>query len=172
MAGEMTSEKLLILVRHAKSSWNDLGLSDRDRPLNKRGRRDAPDMARRLSRLPQCPERIVTSPACRALSTAEVLAAEFGLGPEAIQIEETLYEAGPMDVFRVVHGLNNRLGCAMLVGHNPGLTQTVNDLANVAIENVPTCGVAILRFEIGSWTEVRDRSATLVDFDYPKKVFT
>ena len=161
--------KTLFLVRHAKSSWKDPDLADHDRPLNKRGKRDAPEMAGRVAGRPDRPELIATSPALRALTTAQLMAPALGFEPSAVDVISRIYEAGLADLLEVIRGIDDRYSRAMLVGHNPGLTETVNLLAGSAIENVPTCGVAILGFDILSWSEVRGQSAQLLDFDYPNR---
>ena len=160
--------KTLFLVRHAKSSWKDPDLADHDRPLNARGMRDAPEIAGRLADRPGRPELIVTSPALRALATAKVMAAALGIEPSAVAVNGRIYDAGPADLLDVIRGIDDRFARVMVVGHNPGLTETVNLLAGSAIENVPTCGVAMLGFDLQSWSGVRKQSANLLDFDYPK----
>lgn len=165
----VSSTKTLFLVRHAKSSWKDPGLADQDRPLNKRGKRDASEMAGRVARRPNQPELIVASPALRAVTTAEVMAVELGLEPSTIARNDQIYDAGPAQLLDVIRSFDDRFARVMVVGHNPGLTEAVNLLAGSAIENLPTCGVVVLRFDTQSWADVRSQSAELLDLDYPKK---
>ncbi len=165
----VSSPRTLILVRHAKSSWKDLGVADHDRPLNKRGKRDASEMARRVAGRPNHPQLIVASPALRALTTAKVMAAELGIEPSTIETIDRIYEAEPAQLLEVIRSFDDRFARVMMVGHNPGLTEVVNLLAGSAIENVPTCGVAVVSFDIKSWAGVRSQSAELLDLDYPKK---
>ncbi len=165
----VSPKKLLFLVRHAKSSWQDVSLPDHARPLNKRGKRDAPEMAERIARRPSPPEHVVTSPALRALTTAQVIATELEIEPTALEVDERLYGAGTGELVDVIRGLDDRLARVMVVGHNPCLTESVNLLAGTTIENVPTCGVAVLSLEATSWADVCSRSAELLEFDYPKK---
>jgi phosphohistidine phosphatase len=161
--------KTLFLLRHAKSSWKDAELADVDRPLNKRGKRDAAEMARRLAARLDPPEVIVTSPAFRALATATVMAAGIGIAPSAIEVHGHLYDAGTDELMDAIRALSDDFSRVMLVGHNPGVTETVNLLAGASIENVPTCGVAVLGLDVRTWAEVRGESATLLEFDYPKR---
>lgn len=161
--------KTLFLVRHAKSSRDDPRLADRDRPLNKRGTRDAPKMARRLTRRAERPELIVTSPAVRALATATAIAEGLNVASTHVVTLERLYDAAADTLMEVIRGLDDRYDCAMVVGHNPGMTDAVNELAKASLENVPTCGVAVVRFRVRSWAEIRGGTGELVDFDFPKR---
>ena len=162
--------KYLFLLRHAKSSWADGELSDRDRPLNKRGLRDAPVMGQRLVQSEMYPELIVSSPAVRALTTAECMAEALGLFPDDIVLEERIYEASTSRLITVIHELDDGSDRIMLVGHNPGFTDLLNQVDTVRIDNVPTCGLATLSLDVESWADVIMTQATLVAFDYPKKI--
>ncbi|MFQ5995007.1 MAG: histidine phosphatase family protein [Acidiferrobacterales bacterium] len=162
--------KLLFLVRHAKASWKDANLPDRGRPLNKRGERDAPRMGMRLAQRTDRPELIVSSPAGRALTTAQVFATELGYEPADVTVDEDIYAAGPRELIEVIRGFDDQYQQIMLVGHNPALTDLVNQLAGSDIENMPTCGVAVLRFETDTWATVETGTAKLLEFDYPKKL--
>lgn len=161
----MTSPKTLLLVRHAKSCWKDSRLADIDRPLNKRGQRDAPEMGRRLRARSLVPERIVSSPAVRALTTARTIAEATGYDDDVV-IDDELYGAFPADVLDTVSYLPGDVHIAMVVGHNPTMTDLANQFADESIDNVPTCGVLIL--EVPEWFRVNE--ACLVDFDYPKRL--
>jgi len=162
--------KTLFLVRHAKSSWDNPGLSDEERPLNKRGQRDAPRMGRRLKSRGVSPDLLISSPAVRAHSTSVRIAAEIGYLGANIQIRNKLYFEGVSGVYDVIHSLDPNLKTVMLFGHNPTTTELVNELSNVDIDNVPTCGIAELRFDIETWSEVVAGIGEMVLFDYPKRV--
>ena len=166
----MEAPKLLVLVRHAKSSWEHPGLRDHDRPLNPRGLRDAPRMAARLGARAPAPERIVTSSAVRALTTARTFADELGLDPGSLEVRPELYGAGSGEVLEIVRGLGDRLGSVVLVGHNPTFTELGNGLPAERIGHVPTCGVVSLALESGRWERADWGGFGLVDFDYPKRV--
>lgn len=161
--------KTLVLVRHAKSSWKDPGLADRDRPLNPRGRRDAPKMGRRLAARGASPDLILTSPAVRAVTTARIIAEIVGYPEREIVEDERLYAADSGEILEVIRGVEDRFERVFLCGHNPGLTDLVNELSDEPIANVPTCGVVELQVVRGSWREARRDTVRQVEFDYPKK---
>jgi phosphohistidine phosphatase len=161
--------KILMLLRHAKSSWKDRGLPDHERPLNKRGRRDAPMMGERLAQRGVEPDLILSSSAARAVMTAEAVAEAFEYAWDEIVFEERLYEADAGEILEVIEEQDDWVDRLMLIGHNPGLTVLANHLSLRDIDNVPTCGVLELRYEIESWAAVGDAVPVAVDFDYPKK---
>jgi phosphohistidine phosphatase len=167
--GEGSHAKLLVLVRHAKSSWKEAGLADRERPLSGRGRRDAPRMGRLLAARGVRPELLVTSPALRARQTAEALAEALGRKPADLWMDKRIYLAEPEELLALIRGFEERFHSALLVGHNPGLTELVNRLAGCEIENVPTCGIAILDLATKSWSAAGDRPARLLEFLVPKE---
>ncbi|GAA4488362.1 histidine phosphatase family protein [Microbacterium panaciterrae] len=157
LSGTLVTMKTLLLARHAKSDWDMAGLRDHDRPLNARGRRDAPLMARRLSDAGVGLQRIVSSTATRAHSTAARYAAAFGL---AVFDEPALYAASARTILAVASGLPDDLEVAMLVGHNPGMADAVAELTGSFVE-FPTCAVAECVVEVGSWSELIEGSGTL-----------
>ena len=160
--------KTLYLVRHAKSSWDNANQSDHDRPLNQRGERDAPRMGKRLRKRGDQPEVIISSSAVRALTTASILATALDYPTSDISIEERLYGAEPEDVLSIIGNLDDGIHCAMLVGHNPTFTALINALGRCDLDNVPTCGMAVLTFPIDSWKNMTTTQGTLVAFDFPK----
>ena len=161
--------KHLWLVRHAKSSWKDPSLGDFHRPLNKRGLSDAPEMGRRLAAGPARPELLVSSPAVRAKTTAEYIAAALEYPAEDIRWEERIYHASTLELIRLLRQMVDDIESAMFFGHNPTMTDAANVLSGSSIENVPTCGVVQLHLDIPSWARVADGVARLLDFDYPKR---
>jgi phosphohistidine phosphatase len=165
----MTS-RLLYLVRHAKSDWAYEGLSDIDRPLNERGYRDAPVMAARVAKLGHEPDRIVSSPAIRALTTALIFARQFEHEASSVALEPRLYEASPAAFIHLLGEQVDAVHKLMVVAHNPTLTDVANDLGGVAISNVPTAAVVCVRFEAGSWAEALRQPGKLEFFEYPKKL--
>lgn len=158
-------QKTLLLVRHAKSCWEDERLADVDRPLNARGLANAPEMGQRLLRRKQVPGLIISSSAVRTLATATLITAELSYPPDDIVVAADLYHGTDDDVFCIVEGLADVLQTVMLVIHNPTITDIAKQFAVKDIQNVPTCGV--LTMAAGSWSGFRD-DATLLDFDYPK----
>lgn len=161
--------KLLVLVRHAKSSWDDPALDDVERPLNPRGLRDAPRMGLQLERRRSTPDHMVSSPAQRAHATAEIFAERLGYPRPDIAIEPRIYEAGVKDLLDVIRHLDDAHDVVILFGHNPAVTSLVNVLTGAGLDNVPTCGVAEIAFDVEYWREASADQATLVEFDYPKK---
>lgn len=159
----------LILVRHAKSSWDYAELSDFERPLNTRGRRDAPAMAKRLAAALQPPVKLVSSPALRAITTAHIFAEAYGIPHLAIRVEPGIYEASHGTLLGLVQQLDDADQQVLLFGHNPGLSELALMLARCTFADLPTCAVATLRFDAASWREVRRGGGVLERYDYPKK---
>lgn len=160
--------KTLYLVRHAKSSWDDPSLDDRQRPLNKRGQRNAPDMGGRLKSQGFLPEHIISSPANRAHTTARIIAGELGIDPGAVEIEDDLYFKGVRGMLKTIERADDRYASLMLVGHNPTMTELLNRLSGAGIYNMPTCAIAIIGFPMDSWGLVQSIDGELVGYDYPK----
>jgi phosphohistidine phosphatase len=161
--------KTLVIVRHAKSSWDNAVLSDHQRALSKRGLKDAPIMGARLADWGPPVDRVISSSATRALTTAELITHEMGLPWDEIQIEDALYHATEEDMIDLINEQEDYLDGLMLFGHNPGMTYLVNGLSDLDLDNLPTCGVAVLQFDVNSWSEIGDEIATTADFDFPKK---
>lgn len=161
--------KTLTILRHAKSSWDNPALIDFDRPLNKRGERDAPEMGRRMLGAGIRPSLVISSPALRAWSTAKIVAAELSYPAEFLQREKDLYHASADRLFDVIarqdEGFNNML----LVAHNPGLTDLANKLIPGLTSNLPTAGYVSIEVDTETW-ELRGRkSVKLLMHDYPKR---
>jgi len=167
----MAEHKTLILVRHAKSSWKDTTLNDIQRPLNKRGNKDAPKMGKYMAEHKILPEVIFSSPGLRALTTARLISVEIGIKPSDIIVDENIYTFDPEDLLAAIRALKNKYDKVMIVAHNPAVTDILNYLCGSKIDNVPTCGVAVLRFSTDSWKKVSKSKAKLVSFDYPKKLW-
>ena len=161
--------KRLILLRHAKSSWRDPTLADNDRPLSGRGERDAPRMGTRLGRHGAAPDLVITSHAERALRTATVVARAIDYPVDRIRVLPKLYLASPAEMLAVVGAQDREVGCLLLVGHNPGLTELVNRLLpDLNLDNLPTAGVIAIDFDAESWSDVARSSGRLAFYDYPK----
>ena len=160
--------KTLYLLRHAKSSWSFDDLSDQDRPLNDRGRDDAPTMGKALAKRRICPDLIVSSPAVRAMSTAALVARELQYAHDKIQIETGIYGADLDDLLAIIKALPDAAGSALLVGHNPTITETVNALSPTSVNEMPTAAVVCLHFECDKWAEVSKVNAEYYFYDYPR----
>jgi len=162
--------KTIFVIRHAKSSWENAGLNDFDRPLNERGKRDAPRMGKRLKERSIHPDLMLTSPAKRAWSTCKRIAETLGYPKGNIQTEQNLYHADEDEILSVVQKIPETVNNLMIFGHNPGLTDFVNSLSpkDNYIDNVPTCGVVSFKFNVKSWQEVNFQKGEFQFFDFPK----
>ncbi len=161
--------KTLTLFRHAKSSWDDPGLADHDRPLAKRGLRDAPVMGQRLKAAGIRPSLILSSTAVRAWETAKIVAQEISYPIEFLQREPRLYHAGTSRLIDVIAAQDTGFNSLMLVGHNPGLTDFANELVPDLTDNVPTSGFVAFRIDIDHWDLRARGKVDLIVFDFPKR---
>jgi phosphohistidine phosphatase len=162
--------KKLFVVRHAKSSWDFPELDDFDRPLNKRGKKSAPEMGKRLAKRGVKPDAMITSSAKRALSTARQIAKALLFPKSEIAKEDQFYHGSNQDVIEILQNVDDKISTLMIFGHNPGLTDLVNYLSDSNVYNIPTCGVAEIDFEISTWKLLGKQKGKLVKFDFPKKV--
>lgn len=160
--------KTLFIVRHAKSSWDNASQTDFDRPLNERGIRNAPEMARRLVLRGLSPQYIITSPANRAISTARLMAIQFGQTEEMLIVDETIYEASRQDLHRVISRQNPDHEALMIVGHNPGMSDFLNWLCDEQ-EILSTAAIAEVQIDSTKWNGWERASGKLISLDYPKK---
>ena len=158
----------LILVRHAKSSRDDPVLADRDRPLNERGLRDAPKMGERLAKRDLRPDLIVSSPAVRALTTAQLMAQRLDYDAEAIVVDERVYAATPDGLIEVIRALAGKPKCVMLVGHNPEMSELARRWSS-DIAELRTCAVVDFRFDIKSWSKLDAQKPVEVALYEPKQ---
>ena len=160
--------KTLVIVRHAKSSWEQPVLSDHDRPLKKRGYKDAPLIGAVLADWGPPVDRVLSSSAVRALETAEIIVQEMGLPLDEIQIEEDLYHASAAEILEIIEMQEDELDGLMLFGHNPGMTNLVNMLSDLELYNLPTAGVVVLQYKVETWGEISRVDPAQVMIDFPK----
>jgi phosphohistidine phosphatase len=160
--------KTLLLLRHAKSDWNDSSLKDFDRPLATRGERDAPRIGKALRKRGQLPDLIISSPAARAKATIEAVAKAAKLDLE-IRFDEAVYGASSAELIKLVLGLRDKSSCAMLVGHNPGFEDLVGRLSG-SHERMPTAALACIEFKVDRWDDVNDGEGKLVWLLTPKNL--
>ena len=160
--------KTLIVVRHAKSSWENNGLQDFDRPLNERGKKDAPDMAQRLKEKDLQVDALISSPAKRAKKTARLFAEGLKIDKDRIEFIDNLYGADVETLYAAVASLPNKYETVALFAHNPGLTDFVNTLTGVRIDNLPTCGVFAVQGDTHTWSNFKESEKVFLFFDYPK----
>ena len=161
--------KQLVLVRHAKSDWANPELKDFDRPLNERGKQNAPEMGKRLASKKWPVDLIVSSPAKRALKTARLLAKEIHYATDDIDQNRDIYEATIDDLKEVLRGQPDTADSIVLVGHNPGISYFLGFLAGEFMMDFPTCGMAYLELDIASWKQLKMACARVVELDYPKR---
>jgi phosphohistidine phosphatase len=160
--------KTLILVRHAKSSWDDAALSDFERPLNGRGKRDAPAMAKRLHDHKVKIDGFYSSPARRAKKTCKCFVEEYEAPDKDFHLVEKLYEAGEDDFYSVVTKADDRYNSIAIFSHNPGITDFVNQLSDTHIDNMPTCGAFAIAVACNSWSEFKNAKKEFKFFEFPK----
>jgi phosphohistidine phosphatase len=160
--------KTLLLVRHAKSDWNDASLSDFDRPLNERGKRDAPAMAHRLLDKKIAIDVFISSPAKRAKKTATIISKEYGKDKEGLILIDELYGAGEDVFFDVISKADNKFDSIAVFSHNPGITDFANMLTDARIDNIPTCGIFAVTIDCKKWTDFKHAKKEFWFFDYPK----
>jgi phosphohistidine phosphatase len=165
--------KTLYLVRHAKSSWADPALADQDRPLNKRGLRDAPAMGQKLAVHQVRVDALWTSPARRAVETARCFAKALQFPRKEIELRDRLYTSAIEDLLLEIRSCPDEVKRLLMVGHNPVTTEFANfligDDCDTEIELIPTCGIVALEFSCSSWQKIRENEGKLLFFDYPKK---
>ena len=160
--------KTLLIVRHAKSSWAEATQPDIERPLNDRGKEDAPQMAKRAKGNGIKVDHIISSPAKRAHKTAKLFAGEWSLDKDAIQVSKELYEAAPETFYKVVSTLDDKHSVVAVFSHNPGITGFVNTLTNVHVDDMPTCAVFAVSITTNSWKTFKEAEKKFLLFDYPK----
>lgn len=161
--------KTLILVRHAKSSWEHQEQSDFDRPLNDRGLKDAPMMAKRINEFNMSIDKIFSSPAKRAFSTACYFAEEFNYSIKDIIKYQQIYDNGNNFIKQLVYTNDDQLNTIMIFGHNPDITSLSLFFSEEYFSNVPTCGIICIDFETDKWSEIKKLNGKLRFFEYPKK---
>src|SRR5687768_15018630 len=161
--------KTLLLMRHAKSSKDDPTIADIERPLNKRGKDDAPEMGKRLRKKNYLPDLMISSPAKRAIATARLVAEELGYKEDEIELETAIYEASVRDLLEVIRSLPDAANQVMLFGHNPGFNDLIGYISGDYIDNLPTSGIAAFTFNFDSWQHVSKENGKMIMLDFPKK---
>ena len=163
------NRKSLLIVRHAKSSWADINQKDFDRPLNDRGKKDAPAMAKKLHKEKEVNlDAIISSPAKRAFTTAKFFAEEFDIKKKNIIEWPELYEASLDKFYNAVINLNDDHTSVALFSHNPGITAFANSLTNARVDDMPTCAVFAIHIHTNSWKDFETAEKEFWFFDYPK----
>jgi len=161
--------KHIYLIRHAKSSWSEEGMSDFDRPLNKRGKKDLPFMANRLKNFKIKPDLILSSPAKRAQKTAKLIAETIDYNESEIAYEDSLYDSSYTTYRYLLDSLDDKYNSIFIIAHNPTLTEVGERLTGAILTNIPTCSIVCIEFDVKSFKEIKDDSGKILFFDYPKK---
>jgi phosphohistidine phosphatase len=159
--------KTVIIVRHAKSSWEAADIKDIDRPLNERGKKDAAEMAQRLLKKTLSIDAFISSPAKRAKRTAEIFANQFNSG-NIIYIDG-LYHSPSSFISGIISKSDEKYNTIAIFSHNPGITEFVNTLTDsIRTDNVPTCGIFAVRAAIDKWNAFETAKKDFWFYDYPK----
>ena len=163
--------KTLYLMRHAKSSWSFDELRDQERPLNDRGRDDAPRMGQALAARRIQLDRLVSSPAVRAMSTAVLVARELQFPSADIVVEPAIYQADAATLLAVIRAQPDAAQSVLLTGHNPTITDVANQLSPSPLsDDMPTGAVVCLHFQTAKWADVKLTNAEFYFYDYPKGI--
>ncbi|HEX6430758.1 MAG TPA: histidine phosphatase family protein [Niastella sp.] len=160
--------KSIIIIRHAKSSWDQLGVDDFDRPLNERGKEDAPKMAKRLAERNINIDAFISSSAKRARKTASIFIKEFNGQKDDVILVPELYLAGPEAFYNAIAQAPPTASIIAIFAHNPGITEFANELTDVRIDDMPTCAIFAVKADIEDWSAFKDAEKQYWFFDYPK----
>ena len=155
--------KKLLLIRHAKAAHTH-GITDFERPLKESGIEDATMMAQRLHENDIIPQLIISSPALRTLTTANIFSEHFAI--HAVETDEHIYEASEGALLQIIDKFPEERDFIALVGHNPGMSEILNYLTGES-KDIPTCGVAFINFEVDKWKEVSLNNGNLLYYDEP-----
>jgi phosphohistidine phosphatase len=161
--------KTLVLIRHAKSSWKDSSLADYDRPLNKRGKRDAPLMGEVIAAKNLLPDLFWVSPAKRATKTAQKIAQQMGYDEQQIIYQDCLYFGGKQKILELIQAQASQTQTIYIVSHNPDLNDLAEYFLGNFMPNIPTAGIVAFEFEVESWAQIGKGQAKMLFFEYPKK---
>lgn len=160
--------KTLLLIRHAKSSWHNSDISDFERPLNERGKFDAPEMAKKLRDKEIFIDTFISSPAKRTKKTAEIFMDEFDVQRKGLILIPSLYEATVNNFYNSIEELKEKMNIVALFAHNPGITDFINSLECYNIYDMPTCGIFAIKIKTEKWKYIKDANKEFLFFDYPK----
>ena len=161
--------KTLLLLRHAKSSWSDEGISDIDRPLKKSGVQNAIEVAEKLKLRKVLPDLIISSPAVRAVSTALIFARTLSYPYQGILLNEMVYDFSKEALLTLIHNLDDNFDNVMMVGHDPALTHLLNHLSGKAFEKIPTASVACIQFNVKHWQKTGPKNGKFLFIESPGK---
>ena len=161
--------KTLIVIRHAKSSWANIGERDFDRTLNERGKKDAPLMAEKLVKSNIKVDAFVSSSAKRARKTASAFAEAYGKTKHDIILLDDLYSAPAITFYETIEMLDDKYESVAVFAHNPGITDFVNTLCKTNIDEMPTCAMFAVQIPIASWKNFKETEKEFLFFKFPKE---
>jgi phosphohistidine phosphatase len=160
--------KKIIVLRHAKSSWKDLSLGDFHRPLNGRGKTDGPIMSRYLSKKIDCIDYLHSSSSVRTFETSKFFISKIEF--KNIKYDDNLYHGSGQSIISFIKNYPDQYNSVMIIAHNPGLTNLINMITHINLDNFPTTGIANIDFDCDSWNNISIENSNLVDLKFPKQL--
>ena len=160
--------KRLILIRHSKSSWKDVSLTDFNRPLNGRGKSDGPLMADYLKSKINKIDYLHSSSSVRTFETSKYFIEQIQFGE--IQYDDSLYHCSSSSILEMIKNYSDDYQSAVIIAHNPGLTNLINNITTISLDNLPTTGIAEIEFNINGWSDISYENSNLVDLKFPKQL--
>jgi phosphohistidine phosphatase len=154
--------KQLLLIRHAKSSWDDVSLDDLDRPLNERGKREAALLGRLLKTNGLMPQLIISSPAKRSRKTAIKISLELNYPKQRIETNEVIYTGNVSDIVEFIRSIDNKIDQVFIIGHYPSLMELGNYLTGSNLVKLSTCGFILIDFKTKSWEGISPDKGNIV----------
>jgi phosphohistidine phosphatase len=164
------NDKQIFFLRHAKSSWKYPDLHDYDRPLNDRGKENAPKMGRKLKKLGVQPDLIISSPANRAVTTARIVCEKIEYPLHKLKLEDKIYMASARQLLNIIQELDDKYQQVMIIGHEPAFSQVIEILCKNRLEKFPTCAAIQISLQTQKWSEVKEGTGKIIFFEYPKKI--
>ena len=160
--------KKLIIIRHSKSSWKDLSLGDFHRPLNKRGKTDGPIMANFLSSKINKICFLHSSSSVRTFETSKFFIDRIKF--DKIKYDDSLYHSSSSSILNMIRNYSDNFSSVMIIAHNPGLTNLINELTNIDLDNLPTTGIAEIDFNCIKWNDISLKNSNLIEIKFPKQL--
>ena len=160
--------KKLIIIRHSKSSWKDLSLGDFHRPLNKRGKTDGPIMANFLSSKINKICFLHSSSSVRTFETSKFFIERIKF--DQIKYDDSLYHSSSFSILNLIRNYSDNFSSVAIIAHNPGLTNLINELTNIDLDNLPTTGIAEIDFNCIKWNDISLNNGNLIQIKFPKQL--
>ena len=160
--------KRLILIRHSKSSWKDFSLTDFNRPLNRRGKSDGPLMAFYLSNRITMVDYLHSSSSVRTFETSKYFINQIKFGK--IQYDDSLYHSSSSSLLNIIMNYSDDYQSVMVIAHNPGLTNLINNITDISLDNLPTTGLVEIEFKINNWSNISSENSNVIDLKFPKQL--